>query len=103
MVALAERLIGKGLELRIFDTEVSQAALIGANRAFIEGQIPHIWSLFGENLAEVVEDADVLVLGNRSDEFAAVETLRTDSQTVIDLARVLPDRVSGDWYRGICW
>ena len=103
MVALAERLIGKGLELRIFDTEVSQAALIGANRAFIEGQIPHIWSLFGDDLADVVEDAEVLVLGNRSDELAAVETLRTDSQIVIDLARVLPDRVSGDWYRGICW
>lgn len=103
MVALAERLIGKGIDLRIFDSEVRQAALMGANREFIEGQIPHIWSLVGADLAEVVEGAEALVLGNRSEEFLAVETLRSAGQTVIDLVRVLPDRISGDWYRGICW
>ena len=46
MVTLVERLIGKGIDIAIYDREVSQARLIGSNRDFIEREIPHVWTLF---------------------------------------------------------
>jgi len=103
MVTLAETLIGKGLDLRIYDRNVREAALIGANRMYIEAHIPHIWSLMTESVEEAVTGAEVIVLANKDDEFAQVETLRSDGQIVIDLARAIPGRTSNDWYHGICW
>ena len=104
MVALVERLIGKGMELAIYDRNVSQGGLLGANRAFIEQTIPHIWSLMREDLQEVVHSADTLVLGNKDPEFAGVRERSRPGQTVIDLARVLDGQLSGGaTYQGICW
>lgn len=103
MVALAERLIGKGLDLSIYDRNVREAGLIGANRAYIEEHIPHIWSLMAESLAEVVEGSEVVVLANRTPEFSEAVERRRDGQVFIDLARAVPGRGSDEWYRGICW
>ena len=76
MVMLAERLIGKGLDLKIYDRNVREAGLIGANRAYVETHIPHIWGLMKGSVEEVVQGSEVLVLANRSEEFADVERLR---------------------------
>ena len=45
MVTLIERLIGKGMQLAIYDRDVSNANVIGANREYVEREIPHIWDL----------------------------------------------------------
>jgi GDP-mannose 6-dehydrogenase len=104
MVSLVETLIGKGMELTIYDRNVSQAGLIGANREFIERQIPHIWSLMRDDLDEVVGSAGTLILGNKADEFRDIKARRRPDQTVIDLARVFEGQVSnGNGYQGICW
>ena len=42
MVELAERLIGKGFELRIYDANVALSRLMGANRAYMEEHLPHL-------------------------------------------------------------
>ncbi|CAN5255165.1 nucleotide sugar dehydrogenase [soil metagenome] len=103
MVALVEQLIGKGMQLKIYDRNVSQAALLGANREFIEGQIPHIWNLMQDSIQDVVEDAETLVLGNRDEEFREVVS-GNEEQVVIDLARVVDGKLSsGRGYQGICW
>jgi len=103
MVSLAETLIGKGLDLKIYDRNVREAGLIGANRAYIEAHIPHIWSLMTDSVEAAIDGADVIVLANKDEEFTKVETLRSDGQTIVDLARVIPGRTSSDWYQGICW
>ncbi|MEY4766308.1 MAG: hypothetical protein RI907_2981, partial [Pseudomonadota bacterium] len=42
LVALAERLLGKGFELQIYDSFVKISRLLGKNKDFIEREIPHL-------------------------------------------------------------
>jgi GDP-mannose 6-dehydrogenase len=103
IVSLVEMLIGKGLTLSIYDRFVSQAGLIGANREYIEREIPHIWSLMRENLDDVIGESDVIVIGNDAAEFRQAETTLRDDQTVIDLVRAFDGHTSDGRYNGICW
>jgi GDP-mannose 6-dehydrogenase len=91
MVALVETLIGKGCQVRIFDRNVSIARLVGANRRYIEEEIPHISSLMCDDLDAVLAHAEVLVIGN-TDEDAARAAAASDRHVVIDLTRRLRPR-----------
>src|ERR1035438_4313917 len=64
-VQLVKRLIGEGCKLQIWDDNVSLGRLIGSNRQYIETVIPHIGSLLSSNLEEVVNAAEVVVIGTR--------------------------------------
>ena len=104
IVILAEALLGKGRTLCIYDRNVSLARLVGANKEYIDRQIPHLSSLLCDTIDDVIDRSEVIVVGNQSPEFAqALNRTRAD-QIVIDLVR-LP--ISGDLlqaeYRGICW
>ena len=104
IVILAEALLGKGIALKIYDKNVSMAKLVGANKDYINTQIPHLSSLLCNTIEEVVDGSEVVVVGNQAPEFTkAVMDCRAD-QVVIDLVR-LPlygSLVKAD-YRGICW
>jgi len=104
LVTLAETLLGQGLQLAIYDRDVSGAAVMGANRAYIERQIPHIWSLMRASVSDVISHAEAIVIGNRLEEYRQVEMLRRDGQIVIDLVRMFDNRSGDDGkYQGICW
>ena len=104
IVTLVEMLIGKGLTLSVYDGFVSQAGLIGANREYIEREIPHIWSLMRGSISEVLESSDVIVIGNDAAEFHEIQPLLNADQIVIDLVRAFGPRASDNGhYRGICW
>jgi GDP-mannose 6-dehydrogenase len=102
MVTLIETLLGKGLELVIYDRDVSLARLFGSNKAYIEEEIPHIAKLMRGSIDEVLNAANTIVIGNRSEEFRQIESRLRPGQTVIDLVRLF-DRTSGNGYQGICW
>jgi GDP-mannose 6-dehydrogenase len=103
-VTLIERLIGKGMSVAIYDREVTQAQIIGANREYIEREIPHIWSLMRPTIGEVLSESDVVVIGNGSTEFRDASKVMADGRIVVDLVRAFGDRRSdGTRYEGICW
>ena len=104
-VQVIKRLLGEGLDVRIWDKDVSLGRLAGANRQYIEQVIPHIGSLLSDNLAETIQHGELVIIGNKSaskDELA--KHLRRD-QIVIDLVNLTKTRrPSGtDSYEGICW
>jgi GDP-mannose 6-dehydrogenase len=103
MVTLIETLIGKGFELAIYDRDVSLARLVGANKEYIEREIPHISKLMRDTIDAVLSDSDIVVIGNQAPEFRGVtEQLRSDQQ-LIDLVRLVEGRTSNEKYQGICW
>jgi GDP-mannose 6-dehydrogenase len=102
MVTLIETLLGKGLDLVIYDRDVSLARLFGSNKAYIEEEIPHIAKLMRGSIDEVLDAANTIVIGNRSEEFRQIESRLRPGQTVIDLVRLF-ERTSGKGYQGICW
>jgi len=102
LVILIETLIGKGYQVKVYDRNVSLARLNGANRAYIEREIPHIATLMCNSIEEVLTESQVIVIGNKAPEFQVLQ-VRQD-QVIIDLVRMLKDidHLDGQ-YEGICW
>ena len=94
MVTLVEALIGKGCDVRILDRNVSIARLVGANKAYIEEEIPHIASLMCEDVETLLEHAEVVVIGNANEEGAQALAGLRSAQTLIDLTRGSVRRLS---------
>ena len=104
-VQVIKRLMGEGLDVKIWDEDVSLGRLAGSNRQYIEEVIPHIGSVLSSDLEATISGAEVVILGNKSaskDQLA--KYLRPD-QIVIDLIHLdkarRPEGVRT--YEGICW
>jgi GDP-mannose 6-dehydrogenase len=103
MVTLVEALIGKGLKLTIYDSDVQMARLVGANREYIEREIPHISSLLKRELDEVVDSSELVIIGKKEDEFRQLSTKLNNGRLFIDLVGMLKGVEHGGGYQGICW
>ncbi len=103
LVEVIERLIGKGFDLKLYDRNVNLAKLTGANREYIMKSIPHISRLMVASIEQVLDHADVIVIGNDDEEFSTVaDRLRRD-QLVIDFVRMRQIEDRHAQYSGICW
>ena len=104
LVELVERLIGKGMNLKIYDPEVSISQLIGANKRYIEEVVPHIGSLMCESVEEAMQGAASVVVGlSGQGIMSELYAHSQNGQFFIDLVGVPePARLQGE-YRGICW
>lgn len=103
LVDVIESLIGKGYDMRLFDRNVNLAALTGANRDYILNHIPHISKLMVDNMEDVLEFAEVIVIGNGAKEFSGVLDTLKPGQVVIDLVRISQNKSEAGRYDGICW
>ena len=104
LVVLAEQLIGKGVQLSIYDPDVQLSRLLGANRRFIETQLPHIGELLKPDLAEIILSAEVLVVGVSNPAiFEALGTHSRPGQYVLDLVNLPNAETIGARVEGLCW
>jgi GDP-mannose 6-dehydrogenase len=104
LVAVAERLIGKGYQLRIFDSEVNLSRLLGANKRFIEESIPHIGNLMVDACREAIADAQVAIVSVKSPEILAALAQHTNADlAIVDLVGLPREQIKCARYDGICW
>ena len=104
LVVMAERFIGKGLGLTIYDPTVSVSRLVGANRRYIEESIPHIGSLMVDELGTLIDASEVLIVGLHSESVLAELRARCrPDQFLFDLVNLGPRGDIKGMYRGICW
>jgi GDP-mannose 6-dehydrogenase len=102
-VELAERLIGKGFDVRIYDPVVNPARLIGANRRHVESKLPHLGRLLAEAPADALRDADIAIVSSSDDGILAA-LLADPPPRLLDLSGRLgagPEALAG--YEGISW
>jgi len=104
-VQLIKRLMGEGLEVKVWDEDVSMGRLAGANRQYIEEVIPHIGSVLSADLESVLRTAEVVILGNKSASKDRLAKYLRPEQIVIDLIHLDKTRrpEGAQTYEGICW
>lgn len=105
LVELAERLTGKGYEIRIFDSNVAHSRLIGANRDFLDERLPHISTVLTDDADAVLAHAEICVVGTRDAQVVKAISNARPEQIIVDLVR-LPDaqeRRGSETYSGIAW
>jgi GDP-mannose 6-dehydrogenase len=103
-VILAERLVGRGFPVRIFDRSVQVANLLGSNRAYVEQEIPHLEQLMVDSPAAALQGTRLAVVGHigAADRPALLAAL--DGHAVLDLAGIAALRTHpGIDYQGFCW
>jgi GDP-mannose 6-dehydrogenase len=103
-VVLVETLIGKGFTVRIYDPEVLLARLFGANKNYIEKEIPHISSLLCSTMQEVLEESEVLVICKKMQNLDTALAPYLSQRLIFDLVRInLGSQKRPELYEGICW
>jgi GDP-mannose 6-dehydrogenase len=103
MIAVTERLIGRGCEVRVFDPLVDPEAMVGANRAFATAHLPHIARLVLPALEPVIEHAELLLIGHLGAAEARTIAARAGPRPIIDCARTDFGLGALKGYEGICW
>ena len=102
LLEVIERLIGKGYDVRIYDSNVNIARLIGSNRSYLINAVPHIERLLVDSLHDLLAHAEVVVIGNRAHNAGDfVGGLRPEHR-VIDFVRLAAVEQRPN-YDGICW
>jgi GDP-mannose 6-dehydrogenase len=61
-VALIERLIGKGRDVRIYDPHIRLESIYGSNQAFLLNALPHIERCMEKNLQSILDWAELMVI-----------------------------------------
>ncbi|HSJ19697.1 MAG TPA: nucleotide sugar dehydrogenase [Nocardioidaceae bacterium] len=102
-VDLAERLIGKGFEVSIFDPIVNPDRLVGSNKRQVEAKLPHLNRLLAHSPQEALEGAHVAVVSS-ADPNLLDALIASSPDVVLDLHGKLGPRVEQlPGYEGIGW
>ena len=106
-VELAERLIGKGYNLKIIDPAVYKSKLIGSNKEFIENKIPHLSKLMVNDSQELVDHAELLLVTHGAAEFREILDANEQDKIIFDLTGIFKNGIPSDElngrYEGISW
>ena len=97
-------LVGKGYDVRLHDPSIDMERVLGANRRFVEDELPYLPERLRPSLDDVLAHAEVIVIGNRSAEYRTIGPRLRKGQIVVDLVAAL-DRatVTDGEYHGLAW
>jgi GDP-mannose 6-dehydrogenase len=87
LVRLAEMLLGKGCELRIYDPNIDPTEFLGANKDYMEKHLPHLGKLLVKNESDLLGDTEVVIFGHKTDQSESFAGSIPEECQVIDLVR----------------
>ena len=102
-VVLVKKLLGEGIEIRIHDSCVHEAALLGTNLDYIRSNIGHFETLIDGDLEGVARQGDVLVVTHSTDAYREAVLRFAGSRPVVDLVGLFDDPPPGIDLHGIAW
>ena len=103
IVDVIEILLGKGYKIKLYDQSVNLARLVGANKSYIEQHIPHIAELMCTSMDEAIKDSDLIIIGNKADEFKGIATKIGSDKLILDLVRIDKTKKTEGNYIGLAW
>jgi GDP-mannose 6-dehydrogenase len=102
-VALAEILIGKGIDVRIHDPVVNPGRLSGANLRYVQSRLPHLQRVLHDTAPNALDGAQVAVVST-ADPHAVSAVVQARPRIVYDLhGRLGADFEALDGYQGVGW
>jgi GDP-mannose 6-dehydrogenase len=102
LVELAETLLGKGIEISIYDPVVGIDRLVGTNLAFAEERLPHLCRMLVASPEEALADADVAIVGTRADDLIPALRARP-TEAILDLVGTWPELEALPGSTGLAW
>jgi GDP-mannose 6-dehydrogenase len=83
---LAEKLIGKGFSVKIYDKNLNTTKLFGVNKSVLEKKLPHIDNLLIKNIKEIILLSELLVFTTNEKEFLKINIPK--NKFVVDLVNI---------------
>ncbi len=101
---IIERLLGKGVGVKIYDKNVHFSQLMGANKEYIFQKIPYISKFVTDNYTEVVNDSQAIIVVNNNLEFKDILSNLPKDKIILDLVDMdFTGREEMKNYTGISW
>jgi len=102
MVDVVEGLIGKGINVSIYDKNVKVSELTGTNKDYIDSKIPHIQEFVTDNIDKVCSESEVIVITNKEKEFEEI-LKKYPRKMILDLVRLSNEISYEGLYEGLSW
>jgi GDP-mannose 6-dehydrogenase len=97
-------LVGKGYSVLLHDPNIDMERVLGANRRFVEDEVPYLPERLRSDLDEVLRESEVLIVGNRSAAYRAIGGRLREGQALVDLAAAIDAAsVTRGEYHGLAW
>lgn len=103
MVALAETLLGRGYQLRIYDPQLNLSCLMGANEAEIQRRMPHLASLMRSDLGDVLAESDLVIASQPCASLDVIRQHLRPNHHFIDVNGWSALQALPCGYEGFCW
>jgi GDP-mannose 6-dehydrogenase len=104
ILRVVNALVGKGYSLLLHDPNIDMERVLGANRQFVENEVPYLPERLRSDLREVVEASEIVVVANGAREYRAVGAMLKRGQALVDLVHVVdPASVVHGEYHGLAW
>lgn len=101
ILKVIEQLMSRGYSVKIHDLFVSEALLIGANKKYLEDNLPYLSRLLCPSEEEVIQWAELIVFNRKSPVYASLVT-DNPGKEFLDLVKTA-DPVDTGNYEGLCW
>lgn len=97
-------LVGKGYSVLLHDPNIDMERVLGANRRFVEDEVPYLPERMRADLDQVLAESEVIVVGNRTAAYKAIGPRLRAGQVLVDLvAAVERSTVVHGEYHGLAW
>jgi GDP-mannose 6-dehydrogenase len=103
MVEVAQTLLGRGFQVRIYDPALNLAALVGANKREIDAKMPHLASLLHVDLVTAIGKRGTIVAAQKCAKIADLAKCVTPAHSIVDVNGWPELEQLAGKYEGFCW
>ncbi len=100
---IAERLIGKGYDVRIYDKNINLSYLMGKNKEYIFSKLPHINKLLYNDFNSFIDASEIIIVSTYDKNITEFIGKEINGKEVVDFVRIEKNKIIREKYEGICW